>query len=301
MNSFPFNSRLMKLVFTFALAALFTGCTPSLIVRDLEVDWGISRKEVVAEISNIGNTDADEFQVYFIGDEIPVIRNDKPQTSQSVPMLAKGTSIILKSDFEPMARSDNNYLGDVYRITVLIKPKKSNAPIGYDFKVSLPVYQAESKFDFNVLAGGASVAGYGTQNSSGNHLGFSVDLDRGWAVFDEDLNYIFSGPTFPPSLIGTSIELSNGTGRYDINSGKFSYLTFDVKVTDIKGNVSTSTHKFSGNTTAPLKVPVGSSPPIDVRLQISLASPDDVIDLGAGLSARIDIGSAKLISAYDLP
>lgn len=63
--------------------------------------------------------------VYFNGVEDPVSPNRRPQVRNNIPTLAKGNSIILEADFAPLAHPDNNNLGNVYKILVLVDPKNT--------------------------------------------------------------------------------------------------------------------------------------------------------------------------------
>lgn len=105
------------------LSVAFVGCTPDLAVKSMDVDWTVSNKQARVEIVNLGNKDAGEFLVYVNGDENPVSPNRRPQVSHTVPGLAQGASLVLESDFTPLAHSDNSNLGNVYKITVIIDPK----------------------------------------------------------------------------------------------------------------------------------------------------------------------------------
>jgi subtilase family serine protease len=105
------------------LAFVLIGCTPDLVVEDLDVTWGAAEKAAEAKIENRGNGNAGNFMVYFNGDENPVSSNHRPQVRFNVPDLARGASITLTADFAPLAHSDNNNLGNVYKIKVLADPK----------------------------------------------------------------------------------------------------------------------------------------------------------------------------------
>ena len=109
----------------FGLMFALVGCTPDLVVRNLEVNWNDANKSAKADIVNIGDRDAGRFLVYFNADENPVSPNRRPQVTHDVPGLGKGESITLESDFAPLAHSDNNYLGNVFKITVIADPKNS--------------------------------------------------------------------------------------------------------------------------------------------------------------------------------
>jgi hypothetical protein len=117
----------MKCVKYFALVVILmfasTGCVPDLVVKNLDVNWDVSNKKARAEITNIGNKDAGNFLVYFNGDENPVSPNRRPQVPHNVAGLAQGDSVVLESDFAPLAHPDNNNLGNVYKITVIADPK----------------------------------------------------------------------------------------------------------------------------------------------------------------------------------
>lgn len=289
-------------VLVLILSLSFAGCAADLVVSDLTVNWDNTNKKAVAEIANIGNWDAGEFLVYFNGDECPVSQNYRPQVSHSVPELAKGTSIILNSDFAPLAHPENNNLGNVYKITVLVDPKNMvKESSENNNEKSASVFKAESEFVFHVLTGNAGVSGYGSQGPAGDNLIFSIDLETGWTLFEDYTHVTFiASPNLPSSLEGTTIRLINGMGRYNFTTGNFSCLQFDVRVEDANGNVTIATHGFSGQTTAPLSVPVGSSPPFGIGLQLSLSQPFS-IDLGGGLSGNVSIATAEFVSAADLP
>ena len=109
------------LIILFAVA--FAGCAPDLVVQNVDVTWNGTTKKAEAKISNIGNQDAGEFMVYFNGDENPVSSNHRPQVSHTVHGLAKGASLQLEADFVPLAHPDNNNLGNVKKITVIVDPK----------------------------------------------------------------------------------------------------------------------------------------------------------------------------------
>lgn len=109
----------------FILVFLLVGCKPDLVVKNLNVTWDVTNKKAKAEIANIGNKDAGSFIVYFNGVEDPVSPNRRPQVSNNIPTLAKGNSIILEADFAPLAHPDNNNLGNVYKILVLVDPKNT--------------------------------------------------------------------------------------------------------------------------------------------------------------------------------
>ena len=110
-------------VLVLILSVAFIGCTPDLVVKNLDVNWGVSNKKAKVEIVNIGNKDAGKFLVYFNGDENPESPNRRPQVSRNVPGLAQGASVVLEADFAPLAHPDNNNLGNVYMITVIADPK----------------------------------------------------------------------------------------------------------------------------------------------------------------------------------
>jgi len=109
----------------FILVFLLVGCKPDLVVKNLNLTWDVTNKKAKAEIANIGNKDAGSFMVYFNGVEDPVSPNHRPQVRNNIPTLAKGNSIILEADFAPLAHPDNNNLGNVYKILVLVDPKKT--------------------------------------------------------------------------------------------------------------------------------------------------------------------------------
>jgi len=110
---------LLLLVLLVALA----GCKPDLTVTNTQVTWDTTAKKARATIANVGTKDAGPFLVYFNADENPVSQNYRPQVTHNVTGLAKGESIVLQADFAGLARPENSYLRNVYRITVIADPK----------------------------------------------------------------------------------------------------------------------------------------------------------------------------------
>ena len=109
------------------LSFAFIGCREGvdLALRNLNVDWNATNKKAKAEIANIGDMDSGNFLVYFNGEENPVSPNHRPQVTHNIPNLARGTSITLEADFAPLAHSDNNNLGNVVGIRVIVDPKNT--------------------------------------------------------------------------------------------------------------------------------------------------------------------------------
>jgi subtilase family serine protease len=112
-----------KIIVLMILLFVVVGCKPDLAVEN--VGWDSPTKTATATIKNIGKADAGNFMVYFNGDENPVSQNYRPQVSHSAPGLPKGQSITLTAPFGPLARPENNYLRNVYQITVLADPKNT--------------------------------------------------------------------------------------------------------------------------------------------------------------------------------
>ncbi len=108
------------------LSACQTGpLLPDLQVTSISVNW--VNKTVTAEIINNGDFPVfDEFLVYFDAEENPTSVNYRPQISEKVTALPIGigeTRSFPLIDFAPLARPENNNLGNVYQIRVIIDPK----------------------------------------------------------------------------------------------------------------------------------------------------------------------------------
>ena len=113
-----------KIFLVVSVCLLFmAGCKPDLMVSDLDVIWDDTTKKAFAEISNIGNANAGAFMVYFNAEEDPVSPNHRPQIRLRLADLEKGASIELTVDFSSLAHPDNQQLGNVYRIKVMVDPK----------------------------------------------------------------------------------------------------------------------------------------------------------------------------------
>jgi len=134
------------------------GCAPDLTVKKLKVTWDGTNRKAEAEIANIGTKDAGKFMVYFNGDENPVSANHRPQVRQEVQGLARGAFITLYADFARLAHPDNNNLGNVYKITVMVDPKgmvrESNEE---NNNKDAPIPTAPVVSPYNLISAGNSV------------------------------------------------------------------------------------------------------------------------------------------------
>jgi hypothetical protein len=108
---------------------MLVGCK-NLVVTDVRItSWTASNKSVTATIENkcwLGSffcRAADNFTVYFDGEEVPTSATYRPQVSKGVPHLGYGDEITLAADFTPLARIENNYLWNVTEIRVTADPK----------------------------------------------------------------------------------------------------------------------------------------------------------------------------------
>ena len=113
------------IVLVLILSVVFINCAPDLVVEDLNLNWDMGDmaiKKAIAKITNIGNKDAENFLVDFNGDENPASYR-RPKVRHNVPGLAKGASVVLYSNFAPLAHLDNNKLRTVNKITVKVDSK----------------------------------------------------------------------------------------------------------------------------------------------------------------------------------
>lgn len=297
MINFP-TTRLIQFFSTTALAAILAGCAPDLIVRHPVYDDGA--KTGYALIKNIGNRDAGRFLVYFDAND-PISKNHIPQVSVEIPNLRKGASTNLVADFSSLAHLDNNYLRNFHSITVRVDPKNMVAESNErnNTESSPCAITNKGKFIFEVQTGGFGIQGYGSQGPTGNTLTLEITA-CGQALFDDYTAVILGASTYwPTTLAGTKVRLLRGRGNYDFASGSFVDLKLDVEVTDPSGVVTTVTHDFTGNTSAPLEVPVGATP-TSINLQLSITPPFS-IDLGGGYFGSFHIDASQLTSAVNVP
>gem|GEM_PF-3562754 len=230
-------------LFVLVLAAVLAGCAPDLVVKNLDVMWNATDKKATAEIANVGNKDAGNFMVYFNGDENPVSPNHRPQLRYSVPGLAKGASVVLNADFAPLAHPDNDYLGNVYKITVLVDPKGM---------------VKESNENNNVRefllsgASGAACIGFGQPPPSGTVYGAPVGTAPGSVVLTangikmsvHNFRWVSGGGTFneariepPPIPFGTgqTIRTNNINLEFDFSGVGFSVARVELRYLDLGG------------------------------------------------------------------
>lgn len=299
-------------IFSFILVVLLTGCAPDLIVKD--VVWNDAEKNGKAVITNIGNeATKHEFQVYFDADESPVSLNHRPQISKTVaPPFGPGQAITYQVDFTPQAHVDNNNLGNFHSITVRVDPKNEVAESNENNNVMNSLGSARSNFVCDVTSGGLGIkASDGSTGGSiglqGSAIAFQVinmgASNMGQIYFgDFTAAIIYPGPSFiPASLNNAKVQLLHGRGSYDFATGNFANLIFDVLVTDASGNtISNAAHNFSGNTSAPLTIPVGSTQFNGVNVQFKLVD-YYTIDLGSGYIGQLHIDTCPLASAVDVP
>jgi hypothetical protein len=107
--------------------ALCTNCKSACNLADLSfgnvtIDW--ANKKVTAVIHNNGAVAANNFYVYFDGDESPRSNNHLPQVRKLIASLAAGASRVLTADFNPISHSDNANLSRIFQITIRIDPKQ---------------------------------------------------------------------------------------------------------------------------------------------------------------------------------
>lgn len=157
---------------------------------------------------------------------------------------------------------------------------------------------AQTTFVFRVVSGNAGVIGVGGQGPFGDNVTFTIDSTTGLTTF-ADYRHVTYVLAFPDPVGGATIRLRNGSGVYNLATGQFSSLRFDVEVEDKNGNKTSSTHSFSGFTTEPLPVPVGASPPTGAILSVLLSSSFS-INLGGGFFGNVAF-DAEFVSATDVP
>ena len=302
------NFRIMQLLHPILLSVLLTACAPDLIVRD--VHWDDTNKIGDAVIENIGNQNAGEFLVYFDAKENPESQNHRPQISLLVPNLPVGAPITLTADFQPSAHLDNNNLGNFHSITVRADPKNMIKESNENNNVMSSLASDKANFICHVTSGG-----FGVRASDGSGMG------NGLSAFDLTLTIIntgsgnlgqlyindfiatvfYPGSLTPAALVNEKVQLLNGRGSYDFNTGSFTNLTFDVLVTDATGNViSNATHIFSGSTSSPLTVPIGGASFTDVSVSFELADPF-TIDMGNGFVGQFRLNTCPITSSEDIP
>ena len=68
-----------------------------------------------------------------------------------------------------MARPENNNLGNICRVTVIVDPKNTVKESNENNNTrSVLAFDPDSRFVFRVLGGNAGVSGYGSQSPAGN-------------------------------------------------------------------------------------------------------------------------------------
>jgi len=110
------------------------------------VRWDMNSKLVNVTVVNLGTLHAGPFKVYVNADENPVSPSNQLQIIHNINGLDPGASFNLQvSDFAMLATDENNALGNVAGITVIIDPKgavaecDSVARKNNVIKVALPV------------------------------------------------------------------------------------------------------------------------------------------------------------------
>ncbi|NOZ25151.1 MAG: hypothetical protein GXO94_03535 [Nitrospirae bacterium] len=225
------------------LSAVLAGCAPDLVVKNLDVTWNATDKKATAEIANVGNKDAGNFMVYFNGDENPVSPNHRPQLRYSVPGLAKGGSVVLNADFAPLAHPDNNNLGNVYKITVLVDPKGMVKESNEDNNVKEYLLSAASGvacIDF----GPPPPAGTSYGSPAGTAPGSIVLTSNGIAMSVYGFRWMSGGGAFnvariePPPVsfgAGQTIRTNNINLEFDFSGVGFSVSKVRLQYLDLGG------------------------------------------------------------------
>jgi hypothetical protein len=108
----------------FILFFVLAGCRPDLTVNHIEVDsWIASDRKVHTTISNVGDSDASEFLVYFDVTESLPSTNHIPQVRKHLGGLPVGGITVINADFTPLAHPDNNSLANITNIKVTVDSK----------------------------------------------------------------------------------------------------------------------------------------------------------------------------------
>lgn len=235
------RSKILAYILILLLFAL-VGCAPDLVVRDLDVTWDEVNKEAKAEIANIGNKDAGNFMVYFNGDENPESTNHRPQVRHNVPGLAKGASAILEADFGPLAHPDNNHLGNIYKIRVLVDPKGMVEESNENNNVKeFAISQGIACVDFGPPPSVSTEYGSPAGNASGDVV---LLASNGIKMSVYDFRWTGGGGTFnkariemPPRPFGTgqTINTNNINLEFDFTGLGFPVSRVEFQYLDMGG------------------------------------------------------------------
>ncbi|NOY39406.1 MAG: hypothetical protein GXO95_04045 [Nitrospirae bacterium] len=233
--------RMKVLSFIFILSVALVGCAPDLVVKNLDVTWNAVEKKARAEIANIGNKDAGTFMVYFNGDEDPVSPNHRPQVRYNIPGLAKGAAITLDADFAPLAHPDNDYLRNVYKITVLVDPKGMVKESNENNNVKEFMLRRKACIDFGPPPPAGTLYGSPAGNVPGDVV---MVAPNGIEMFVYDFRWMGGGGTFnlarvemPPVPFGTgqTINTNNLNLEFDFSGVGFPVSEVELQYLDLGG------------------------------------------------------------------
>ncbi|VAX32735.1 hypothetical protein MNBD_NITROSPIRAE02-1490, partial [hydrothermal vent metagenome] len=193
------------------------------------------------EIANIGNKDAGTFMVYFNGDEDPESPNHRPQVRYNIPGLAKGAAITLDADFAPLAHPDNNYLRNVYKITVLVDPKGMVKESNENNNVKEFMLPRKACIDFGPPPPAGTLYGSPAGNVPGDVV---MVAPNGIEMFVYDFRWMGGGGTFnlarvemPPVPFGTgqTINTNNLNLEFDFSGVGFPVSRVELQYLDLGG------------------------------------------------------------------
>ncbi|MEC4684784.1 MAG: CARDB domain-containing protein [Nitrospirota bacterium] len=233
--------RVKFFAFIFILSAALVGCAPDLVVKNLDVTWNAVDKKASAEIANIGNKDAGTFMVYFNGDEDPVSPNYRPQVRYNIPGLAKGAAITLDADFAPLAHPDNDYLRNVYKITVLVDPKGMVKESNENNNVKEVLLPRIACINFGPPPPAGTLYGSPAGNVPGDVV---MVAPNGIEMFVYDFRWMGGGGTFnlariemPPVPFGTgqTINTNNINLEFDFSGVGFPVSRVELQYLDLGG------------------------------------------------------------------
>lgn len=103
--------------------AAATGCRkPDLIIMEdtAYIAWTNTAHWVEIEIKNNGTANASPFVIHYNPVENPVSPSHQPHITYNVPGLETWDTLFIKVDFNPQAHQDNNNLGNVQGVTVVL-------------------------------------------------------------------------------------------------------------------------------------------------------------------------------------
>lgn len=227
----------MKRNIVFAIGLFALGGCADLAVTSMHVVWNDQIKLAAATVTNSGQVASEATMLYFDGNESPTSPNYRPQVTWGIGPLTPGQSVIRLADFAPLARPENQSLGNVFAITARVDPNNVVRETNENNNARKQAVRGSpyTCINFNGIDAGTA---FGTP--AGQIPGTTIISQGGVRVTVENFRYVGTGGTFSFARIDAA-SATFGAG----NVVRLANINLDFDFTGIAGPVKQVVFRFA--------------------------------------------------------